>query len=319
MTQIGFPIPKKHSERRRAILPRHASLVSCPESMVFETGYGLVLGCSDDDYRRQGFTVMSREDTCACPIICNPKPMVTDEYFQPQKTLVGWLHAVQGRRITDLLVDNRMTAIAWEDMFDNGRHVFWRNNELSGEAAIAQAFIEWGQVPYNCTIAVIGRGNVAKGATRALERAGAAVISYNRHNSWRLRHEIAQYDVIVNAVLWDVFRNDHLICEQDLENMKPGSLIIDISCDEGMGIETTRATTIENPVYWHKGIMHYAVDHTPTLYFRTATQCIGDALSPFISPLVNGEANDVLDAATIIRRGEILDERITRFQNRQER
>ena len=87
--------------------------------------------------------------------------------------------------------------------------------------------------------------------------------------------------MIVNGVLWDVFRDDHLVYDEDLEKMKPGSMIVDISCDPHMGIESSRATTITEPVYWHKGILHYAVDHTPTLFFRSVSQSISREVVAF--------------------------------------
>lgn len=316
MARIGFPISTKENEKRRDLLPRDLSTIRKVENLVFEEGYGDVLGYSDKDYSSCGATVTDRSEIFRCPIICNAKPMVQDEYFQPGKTLFGWIHAVQGRQITDLLVNNRMTAIAWEEMFEGGRHSFWRNNEISGEAAVNHAFFCWGRLPYESKVAVIGRGNVARGALRILERFGCNVIVYDRKTSHLLISEIGRYDVIVNAVLWDVFRKDHLVYEEDLKKMKPGSLIIDISCDEAMGIETTHATTIDDPVYWCHNILHYAVDHTPTLYYKTASESISEAVAKFINDLVEERPNKVIEDATIIRCGEILDQKIICFQNR---
>jgi len=94
-------------------------------------------------------------------------------------------------------------------------------------------------------------------------------------------------------------------------------MIIDVSCDaEGMCIETTHPTTIADPVYVREGVIHYAVDHTASLFRHSATRAIGAAVSPYLDMLAAGESNAVLDAATIVREGKILDERIKRFQNR---
>lgn len=93
-------------------------------------------------------------------------------------------------------------------------------------------------------------------------------------------------------------------------------MIIDVSCDEGMGIQSSRPTTIAEPVYWHKGILHYGVDHTPSLYFRTATESISEVVSRFVSDLAEGRPNPVLEKATVIRNGAILDDQISRFQHR---
>jgi len=316
MQVVGFPLSTKENENRIALLPRDVAQIRHAGQLVLEEGYGHVHGCSDEDYRRAGVRVAPRDVVCNSPVICCPKPMIGDAYFREGTTLFGWIHAVQGREITDILLSNHMTAIAWEDMFEGGRHTFWRNNEISGEAAIAHALLQWGRVPYECDVAVIGRGNVGRGAFRALERFGCKTIVYDRKTSHLLRQEIGRYDLIVNAVLWDVFRDDHLVYEEDLDRMKPGSMIVDISCDSCMGIESSRATTIENPVYWHKGVLHYAVDHTPTIYYQSVSESISREVARFADMLVTGEKDVVLERATVIRSGTILDERIRRFQKR---
>lgn len=311
---IGFPIPRKEHENRRALLPADVASLAKPQQLVFEAGYGQVLGLDDDAYRTAGASVRPRSEVCDCEIICNPKPMTSDEYFGSGKTLFGWIHAVQGREITELLVKHEMTAIAWEEMYQDGRHSFWRNNELSGEAAVMHALLHWGRIAYGSQVAVIGRGNVARGAIRMLERLGCCLTVYDRRTSHLLRQEIHRYDIIVNAVLWDVFREDHLVYETDLGSMKPGGLIIDISCDEAMGIQSSRPTTIASPVYRHGGILHYVVDHAPTLFYQTATESISKVVAAFAADLERPESNPVLAKATIVRGGRILDDRIVRFQ-----
>lgn len=316
MLRIGFPIPTKENEHRLAMLPQDVPGTAVASELVFESGYGKVMDLDDDAYRGAGSVVADRETVCACPIVCNPKPMLSDEYFRQGTTLFGWIHAVQGREITDALVNNRMTAIAWEEMYERGRYCFERNREISGEAAITHAFLLWARVPYECRVAVIGRGMTARGALRVLERWGCNVMVYDRKTSPYLRQELEQYDVIVNCVLWDVFRDDHIIYEEDLEKMKPGSMIIDISCDAHMAIESSRPTTIEDPIYSHKGVFHYAVDHTPSLFHKTISAAISKSIVRFVHDLATGTYNPVLDKATIIRNGEVLDERIIRFQHR---
>jgi len=318
MNTIGFAIPQKENEKRRAILPADIARLHHPEFIFVEEGYGNVLGIDDKEYEKLGAHVVSYAEVFQQEIICNPKNPTPKEYplFKNNQTLFGWIHAVQGREITDWLLNTKMTAIAWEDMFEEGLHTFWRNNEIAGYAAILHSLSIFGRDPRECKVAIIGRGNIARGALKNLSELGAQVTVYTRETVHRLRSEIDSYDIVVNAVLWDVFRTDHIVYKEDLKSMKPGAMIVDISCDDYMGIETSHSTTIENPTYIVDGILHYVVDHTPALLYKTATESISATLRPFLNDLIEGNFNPILERATIIKNGVILDDRISRFQRR---
>ncbi len=82
--------------------------------------------------------------------------------------------------ITEKIVKNKLTAIAWEEMYEEGKHSFWRSNELAGEAAIIHAYSIYGKLPYDTKVALIGKGNTAKGALTTLVRLGANVDIFDR-------------------------------------------------------------------------------------------------------------------------------------------
>lgn len=317
MKTIGFPISHKENENRRAMIPQDVSKVTHPETLCFETGYGDVLGFTDADYVNAGAKIGSREEVLTKNIICDPKigdANYLDDLYE--QTVFGWIHAVQNRDITDKLIDGKLTAYAWEDMFEEGRHVFWRNNELAGEAAVMHAFQCYGHMPYETNVAVIGRGNTARGAIKILNMLGANVIQYDRRMEKLLRDEIGKFDVIVNCVLWDVTRTDHIIYRDDLMRMKPNSMIIDVSCDRNGAIETCRPTTFLEPTYAVDGVLHYAVDHTPSLFYKTFTYNNSEIITPYLNMLVLDTPNNVLRDALIIKHGKILDERIKQYQKR---
>lgn len=317
MKTIGFPISHKENENRRAVIPDDIIKIDYPNLLYFENGYGNVIGYSDADYISAGANIAKREEVLKKDIICDPK--VGDaEYLDVLKnqSVFGWIHAVQNKDITDKLINNRLTAYAWEDMFEKGRHVFWRNNELAGEAAVMHAFQCFGCMPYESNVAVIGKGNTARGAIKVLNMLGANVVQYDRRTESLLRDEIVLYDVIVNCVLWDTSRNDHIIYKKDLQRMKRNSLIIDVSCDRNGGIETSVPTTIENPVYYVDGIMHYVVDHTPSLFYKTFTANNSKTIIKYINQLTNGMSSVVLNNAMIIKDGVVIDQRINEFQGR---
>lgn len=317
MKTIGFPKSHKENEKRIALIPSMISSLKHKDLIFVENGYGLDLGYSDDDYKQSGVNVVTRDEVLSKDIICDPK-IGDAEYLEilNNQIVFGWLHAVQNRDITDKLINGQLTAYAWEDMYEDGRHSFWRNNEIAGEAAIMHAYMCYGTFPYNTKAAVIGRGNVARGAIKTLDYMGASVICYNRHTEALLRKELAQYDVIVNAILWDTKRTDHIIYRDDLKKMKKNSMIIDISCDRHGGIETSEPTTIENPTYILDGVMHYVVDHTPSIFFKTASESICAEVVKYVDDLIEGNPNPILNKALIIKHGEIIDVRINQFQNR---
>ena len=317
MKTVGFAISYKENEKRRAMIPADVARLAHPEALYFETGYGDVLGLTDDDYRSVGANIASRGEVLSKDIICDPK-IGDAEYLEKlhEQTVFGWVHAVQNRDITDKLIAGHLSAYAWEDMFKKGRHIFWRNNELAGEAAIMHAFQCYGRMPYETTVAVIGRGNTARGAIRVLNMLGADVRQYDRKTEALLRDEIGKYDVIVNSVLWDTTRTDHIIYRDDLKRMKRDSMIVDVSCDRNGGIETSIPTSIENPTYSVDGVLHYVVDHTPTLFYKTFTIENSRTIAPFVDALVNETYDEVLSDALIIKDGRVLDERINQFQKR---
>ncbi len=315
---IGFLISRKENEGRRALLPSDLSSVRNCSALFVEEGYAAHMNIRDEEYLRAGCNVVPRSNVFACDIICDPKNPDPGErdLFRQGQTLFGWIHAVQGRAIVDFLLGKDMTAVAWEDMFEDGRHCFWRNNEIAGEAAVLQALRYHSRIPNECRAAVIGLGNCGRGAFRMLSRLGVDVACFGRSSEACFRNHLDQFDIVVNAVLWDVFRKDHIIRREDLRRMKPGSMIIDVSCDEFMGVETSRSTTIADPIYAVDGITHYVVDHCPAIFYKSASESISAALAPHIDGLVEGRPDNCIEAATIIRGGRILDSRIERFQNR---
>lgn len=317
MRTVGFPISEKENERRRCLIPQHITNIEKKKQIFVEEGYGAVLNYSDEDYRDAGVYVVSKEEVLKKDIICDPKIGDAD-YIKHLKdqTVFGWVHAVQNRDITDSLIDNKLTAYAWEDMYEDGRHTFWRNNEIAGEAAIIHAYTVHGLFPYDTKVALLGRGNIARGALKILTFMGADVTVYDRRTEKLFQNELDQYDVIVNAILWDTSRTDHIIYKSDLKRMKKDTLIIDISCDANGGVETSKSTSLDNPIYVIDGITHYAVDHTPSMFYKTISASLSEIVSKRIDMLIEDKPNSVLSNALIVKDGVVIDERINQFQKR---
>ncbi len=318
MRTVGFPIGHKENEMRRALIPSDLNKIKNASMLYLEHGYGMVLGYADSEYIRYGAHIATREEVLQKDIICDPK--VGDAEYLSElhegQIIFGWVHLVQNRDITESVLGSRLTAYVWEDMFDEGRHSFWRNNEMAGEAAIMHAFQCYGEMPYNTKVALIGRGNVASGALRILTCLGADVTVYTRRTEKLLQKELEKYHVIVNALLWDNSRKDHVIYKKDLKRMQPNALIIDISCDRAGAIESSIPTTVEKPTYMVDGVVHYVVDHTPTLFHKTASVGISEEVSKFVDELIEDKPGVVLKNALAVKDGIIIDQRIMDFQGR---
>ena len=93
-------------------------------------------------------------------------------------------------------------------------------------------------------------------------------------------------------------------------------MIIDVSCDRNGGVETSVPTTIDDPIYVIDGITHYVVDHTPSLFWKTATVSLSNEFVKYIDNLISGTLCNVLKNAQNFDKGIVLDKRINLYQNR---
>lgn len=313
---MGFVISRKNNEKRRAILPADLVRVKHVAQLVFEQGYGEVLGLSDDDYRAMGARIASREEVLACDAIVDVKLGNADYFDQLEegKLLIGWAHAIQDIRFTDGALAGKHTVIAWEELFEGGRYIFYRNREVAGEAAVLQAYQYCGKMPYETRVAILGNGHTAKGAMRILHGLGAEVDVYGKRLEKLFKEKMVDYDVLVNCVMWDTTRTDRIIYREDLKRLKKGAMIIDVSCDPELEIETSTPTTIDNPVYTVDGVIHYAVDNTPAMFPQTITKVLSEGFAPMLDALVEGKRKQMVEDAVVIEDGIIRDQRITEFR-----
>jgi alanine dehydrogenase len=129
------------------------------------------------------------------------------------------------------------------------------------------------------------------------------------------------HDIIVNCVLQDTAAPLTFLIEEDLEALAPGTLVIDVSCDEGMGFSWARPTSFTEPMFTVGDNVHYyAVDHSPSYLWNSATWENSEALIPFLRSMVDGpdawEAEETIRRAVEIRDGVIRNPAILAFQHR---
>lgn len=317
MKTISFVISEKENENRRAIVLEDLDLIKNKKYVYFETNYGNNLGYSDKEIIDKGFNVVSKKEAYSKEIIVDPK--IGDSNYLSSlnnQCVFGWIHATQNKDITDKLVNNKLTAFAWEKMFNNNKHCFYKNNEIAGEAATLHAMILSGRTYDNLNVAILGNGNTSRGAQKIIKKFNANISIFDINDELSFRQKISTFDVIINCILWDVSRTDHIITKADLIKLKKNALIIDVSCDKNGGIETSIPTTIDNPIYTVSGIKHYSVDHTPSLLYIDSSNSISHEVVKYIDILIEEKQNTVLEACKIIESGKILDNEIIIHQKR---
>lgn len=237
-------------------------------------------------------------------------------------------------------------------------HVFHKNNEMAGYCSVLHA-LELagltGDYGRRLRAAVISFGATARGAVTVLNAHGVSDVDVVTHrainevaspiHSARMMHFalddddpgrclvlrdgrpvpmaefLAGHDIVVNCVLQDTDAPMMFVTSDELGSFGSGSLIVDVSCDEGMGFSWALPTSFAEPMFTvGNNIRYYAVDHSPSLLWDSATWEISEALLPLLRPVLAGpgswEANDTVRRAIEIRDGVILNPRILSFQHR---
>lgn len=244
----------------------------------------------------------------------------------------------------------------WTRGGDWQSHIFYRNNEIAGYAGVQHALELTGTDGYygpGRSVAVINFGSVSRGAIYALMGRGFRDITVytltpesqvaNKVPEIRYRQivqtssgrlsvkksdgeehpfieDLSRADVIVNGILQDTDAPLTFVSEEEVGILGERCLIIDISCDEGMGFPFARPTTFEKPMFDVGHIRYYAVDHTPSYLWDSASWEISAALIPFLPVVMadpgSWEENEIIRRAIEIRDGVICNRKILSFQKR---
>ncbi len=239
-------------------------------------------------------------------------------------------------------------------------HVFHKNNELAGYCSVLHALRLAGLTGHygpHKKACVLGFGSVGRGAIHALQglgildvtlftgRAGHAVgqpIPSVKHWCYRMvpgneeghtevlldsgampmAEALGHFDLIVCCVLQDTRNPQMFLHDSELDQLRPGTIIIDVSCDAGMGFSFAKPTGFEDPWFevGDRHLRYYAVDHSPSYLWQAATYEISEALLPFLPAVMAGPeqwaTEPTLQNALELHEGKILNERILEFQHR---
>jgi alanine dehydrogenase len=340
---IGIPKERRPFEYRVGISPAGVQMLSGHGHICHvEHNAGLGAGFSDQDYQQTGarivysaHEVFGRADL----LLKVARPLKEEiEWLRPDTTIAGLLHLGSARQDKiDLMVANDITAIAYEQiqLADGTVPIRRPLSQIGGRlsAQIAARLLQnnaggkgillegvAGVPP--AEVVIIGAGIVGSCATRAFIGLGAHVTVLDNDldalqqifdwnagvvtmisTPFNIARACAYADVVVGAVLIPGQPPPIVATREMVRAMKPRSVIMDISIDEGGCIETSRPTTHEHPTFIDEGVIHYCVPNIPSIVARTSTHAFLNAAFPFILEIANRGPDEAIAANPAIERG----------------
>jgi alanine dehydrogenase len=330
---IGVPKEIKDHEYRVSLTPEGAAtLRQSGHEVWLESSAGQGSGFSDGEYRKAGASVAgSKEEVFkrADLIVKVKEPLLSEcHLFRPGQVLFTYLHLASLVDVTKELLSRKVTAIAYEttESKDGSLPMLKPMSEIAGRMSvqIGAQYLEkihggrgvlLGGVPgvEPGKVVVLGAGIVGSSAIRIAVGMGAQVTLINLDVE-RLRHLDDQYqgriitraaspttieeavcsaDLVIGAVLVPGAKAPTLVSRSLVSRMKPGSVIVDVSVDQGGCVETTKPTTHSAPIYVVDGVVHYCVANMPGIVPRTSTYALTNATLPYLLRL----ASDGVDRA----------------------
>jgi alanine dehydrogenase len=296
-------------------------LVEDGHSVVVETSAGEGSGIPDDEYRQAGATVVgtAAEVFSGAELIVKVKEPLAEECgrLREEQILFTYLHLAPVRDLTARLLSSGVTGIAYETIEgpDDSLPLLTPMSEIAGRMAIqvgasylekthGGAGILLSGVPgvSPASVVIIGGGIVGTNAAKTAVGFGARVTILERSaprmrylddifggrvatlmsNRYTLDDSAAGADLLVGAVLIHGASAPKLVTRETLSSMRRGSVIVDVSVDQGGCVETIRPTTHSEPTYYVDGVLHYGVANMPGAVPRTSTFALTNVTFPYV-------------------------------------
>lgn len=334
--KIGIPKEIKILEGRVALIPEAAGeLVRHGQHVAIQQSAGVLSGYSDDDYRKAGVDILpdakSIYDFAELIIkVKEPQPAEFD-LMRADQILFSYLHLAAEPELTKALQEIGITAIGFETVEHGhslpllapmsdiagrlsvqiGSNLLQRPNGGRGLLLGGLPAAERGRV------VILGGGSAGSNAALMACNIGAEVTVFDPNRdklaglrslgdnvtglypfSHAIEEHVRQADLLVGAVLITGQRAPHLVSAELVKRMKPGSVIIDISVDQGGCIETTRPTNYENPTFVWEEVVHFGVTNMPGAVPRSASQALSAALISYSLMLCDPDWEKMPDLAS---------------------
>ncbi len=319
---IGIPRENSFNENRIALTPEAVGvMIANGHRVVVETKAGDGASYTDRDYSEAGAKIAyDKKEVFECDILVKSAPVSENEceLLKPHQFIISPIHvAVMKREILQKMMDKKITALSFENLKDDTGHnpIVRSMSEIAGSAVmlIAGQYLSKTNngkgvlvggisgIPPTKVI-IIGAGIVGEYAARTALAMGASVKVFD-NSIYRLKRlqnnigvrlwtsvlepkilakQLKTCDVAVGALSGNTGRTPVVVTEESVSNMRPGTVIVDVSIDHGGCFETSRITTHEKPVFVKYDVIHYCVPNIPSGFARTASQAISNVLMPLM-------------------------------------
>lgn len=319
---IGIPKEIAFQENRIALTPDAVGvLVSNGHQVVLEHNAGEAAHYRDKDYSEAGAKIVyNREDVFKAPVLVKSAPVVEEDLplLQQNQMIISPIHlSAMKAELLEKMMEKRITAISYENLKDDsGTYPIVRSmSEIAGSAVmlIAGQYLSSANhgkgvllggisgIPPTKVI-ILGAGIVGEFAARAAIALGASVKVFDNsvyrlkrlqnnigHRMWTsvlepkiLAKQLKTCEIAVGALSSQSGRTPVVVTEEMVSNMRPGSVVIDVSIDRGGCFETSEVTSHEHPIFMKYGVIHYCVPNIPSGFARTASQAISSVLMPLL-------------------------------------
>ncbi len=327
---VSVPKEIKNKEYRVGITPAGVrALVDAKHEVLVETGAGAAIGISDDDYKAQGAKIVkTAQEAWSGEMVVKVKEPLEEEYkyFRPGMVLFTYLHLAAEPKLTEALLKNKVTGIAYETVQLPTRvlPLLAPMSEVAGRMAAQVAanlltknaggmgLLMGGTagVPA-ANFVVVGAGVVGFNAAKVAVGMGAKVTIIDNNidrlrqiddlygnkiqtlfsNSLNIAHAVKEADVVIGSVLIPGAATPQLVTTEMVKTMKAGSVIVDVAIDQGGAVELTAkhgATSHDNPTFMSdNGVVCYCVGNMPGAVARTSTFTLTNATLPYMVQLAN--------------------------------
>jgi alanine dehydrogenase len=324
---IGIPKERRPFELRVGLSPAGVEILTQQGHQVYvEHDAGIGAGFDDREFETAGARLVYSADEVfgrADFVLKVARPTKEElDWLRPNTTIAGLLHLASARQDkVEVLLEKKITSIAYEQIetADGARPVLRPFSQIGGKiaASVAARFLQnnrggkgilLGGVPGvpPAEVVILGGGVVGRYAAEAFLGLGAHVTVldkdvnvlqeiYDRFpiivtmiSTKRNIEKATSYaDVVVGAVLMSGERTPILITREMMRAMKPRSVFIDVSIDQGGCAETSRPTMHDHPTYVEEGVIHYCVPNMPGVVARTATHAFVNAAMPYLVEIAN--------------------------------